>query len=120
LPTGTFAGFSLYIIYIAGRISEVAMAVEIIFFSLGGPVEGYTGAQTVIFAGSIFYFAIRNSEAAMGRAGAEVPRSGGCLGWAEGREILYFKASVFQWKDIRNTLLAARARVRREAFCFWK
>ncbi len=66
---GHFAGFSLYIIYITGRISEVAMAWDILFFSLGGPVEGYTGAQTVVFAGSICYYAIRNSDTAMGRAG---------------------------------------------------
>ena len=37
----------------------------------------YTGAYTVIF---------RLQE---------------CNGWGEGRGILYFKASVVQWKDIR-------------------
>ena len=45
------------------------MAWDILFFSLGGPVEGYTGAQTVVFAGSICYYAIRNSDTAMGGAG---------------------------------------------------
>jgi hypothetical protein len=48
--TGIFAGFSRYIINFAGRISKAAMAGKIIFFSLGGPMEEYTGAQTVIFA----------------------------------------------------------------------
>ncbi len=94
---GHLAGFSLYIIYITGRISEVAMAVDIIFFSFGGPVEGYTGAQTMIFAGFICYFAIRNSEAAAGRAGGGVPV-----------------------ERLTEYALAARARVWREAFCFWK
>ncbi len=44
--TEIFAGFSLlyvYLIHIAGRISAAAMAGEIIFFSLAGPVGDYTG-----------------------------------------------------------------------------
>ncbi len=45
-------------IYISGRISAAAMAGEIIFFSLAGPVGDYTGAPTVIFLSrdfSIYY-----------------------------------------------------------------
>jgi hypothetical protein len=41
----------VYLIYIAGRISAAAMAGDIIFFSLAGPVRDYTGAHTVIFQG---------------------------------------------------------------------
>ncbi len=49
--TGIFAGFSLHIINLAIRISAAAMAGDIIFFSLAGPVGDYTGAHTVIFQG---------------------------------------------------------------------
>jgi hypothetical protein len=83
---GQFTGFSLYIIYIAGRISEVPMAVDIIFFSLGGPLEGYIGAQTMIFAGSKCYFTGEQEQRSCDGqgGGAEVLRSlEGCLGWAE-------------------------------------
>jgi hypothetical protein len=50
-PTGIFAGFSLHIINLAIRTSAAAMARDIIFFSLAGPVGDYTGAHTVIFQG---------------------------------------------------------------------
>ncbi len=50
-PTGIFAGFSLHIINLAARISAAAMAGDIIFFSLAGPVGDYMGAHTVIFQG---------------------------------------------------------------------
>jgi hypothetical protein len=40
----------VYLIYIAGRISAAAMAGDIIFLALAGPVGDYTGAHTVIFA----------------------------------------------------------------------
>ena len=51
--TGIFAGFSLrlcnmYKIYNAGGISATALARDIIFFSLAGPVGDDTGAHTVI------------------------------------------------------------------------
>ncbi len=49
--TGIFAGFSLYIINFVGRISEAAIAGDILLFSLGGQVGDYTGAHTVIFQG---------------------------------------------------------------------
>ena len=49
--TEIFAGFSLHIISLAVRISAAAMAGDIIFFSLAGPVGYYTGAHTVIFQG---------------------------------------------------------------------
>ncbi len=49
--TGIFAGFSLQIINLAVRISAAAMAGDIIFFSLAGPLWYYTGAHTVIFCG---------------------------------------------------------------------
>jgi hypothetical protein len=65
------------IIYISGSISAAAMAWDIIFFRLAGPVGDYTWAHTVIF------------------------RLQGCDGWGEGRGIFYIKASVVQWKDIR-------------------
>ncbi len=55
---GYFAGFSLNIIYIVGRISATAVAGNILFFSLGGPGGDYTGAHTVIFHG-IFLYIIR-------------------------------------------------------------
>ncbi len=48
--TGIFTGFSLQIINLAVRISAAAMALDIIFISLAGPVGYYTGAHTVIFA----------------------------------------------------------------------
>ena len=48
--TGIFAGFSLRMYHlITGRINAAAMAWDIIFFSLAGPVGDYTGAPTVIF-----------------------------------------------------------------------
>ena len=43
--TGIFAGFSLHIINLAVRISAAAMAGDITFFSLAGPVGDYTGAH---------------------------------------------------------------------------
>jgi hypothetical protein len=49
--TEIFAGFSLHIIILAIRISAAAMAGDIIFFSLAGPVGDYTGANAVIFQG---------------------------------------------------------------------
>jgi hypothetical protein len=115
--TGIFAGFSLYIINFVGRISEAAIAGDILLFSLGGQVGDYTGTHTVIFRGifSIYYklLARRNSEAAMGGSGVggrgggtlffRVPNSlEGCNGWGQGwgiLYILYIKASVVQWKD---------------------
>jgi hypothetical protein len=45
--TGIFAGFSLHIINFAVRISAAAMAGDIIFFSLAGPLGDYTWAHTV-------------------------------------------------------------------------
>ncbi len=50
---GYFAGVSLNIIYIVGRISAAAIAGDIILFSLSGLVGDYTGACTVIFRGII-------------------------------------------------------------------
>ncbi len=62
--TGIFAGFSLRMYhFIAGRINAAAMACDIIFFSLAGPVGDYMGAHTVIF--SIYYLPRKISEAAM-------------------------------------------------------
>ncbi len=54
---GHFAGFSLQVINLAVRISAAAMALDIIFFCLAGPVGYYTGAHTVIFLGvfSLYY-----------------------------------------------------------------
>ncbi len=54
---GYFAGFSLNIIYTVGRISATAIAGDIIFFCLAGPVGDYTGVHTVFFHGnfSIYY-----------------------------------------------------------------
>jgi hypothetical protein len=70
--TAIFAGFSLNIIFILGSISAAVITGDLIFFSLGGPVGDYTGANTVIFRGifSIYYSADGTSEAAMGGAGA--------------------------------------------------
>ena len=48
---GYFAGFSLHIINFVGRISEAAIAGDILLFSFSGPVGDYTGAHTVIFKG---------------------------------------------------------------------
>ena len=50
------------------------MARDIIFFSLAGPVEDYTGAHTVIFREVFFciLFSRRKSEAAMGRSGGGI------------------------------------------------
>ena len=60
--TGIFAGFSLRINHLnSGRISAAAMAGEIIFFSLAGPVGDYTGAPSVIFRG-IFRYNISQNE----------------------------------------------------------
>ncbi len=53
--TGIFAGFSLYIINFVGRISEAAIAGDILLFSLRGQVGDYTGAHTVIFRGFFLY-----------------------------------------------------------------
>jgi hypothetical protein len=55
--TGIFAGFSLQLINLAVRISAAAMALDIIFFSLAGPVGYYTGAHTLILRGvfSLYY-----------------------------------------------------------------
>jgi hypothetical protein len=39
----------IYLISLVVRISAAAMAGDIIFFSLAGPVGDYTGAPTVIF-----------------------------------------------------------------------
>ncbi len=47
--TEIFAGFSLHTINLAIRISAAAMAGDIIFFSLAGPVG--TGANAVTFQG---------------------------------------------------------------------
>jgi hypothetical protein len=49
--TEIFAGFPLHIINLAVRISAAAMAGDILFFSLAGPVRDYTGSHTVIFQG---------------------------------------------------------------------
>ncbi len=47
-------------------------------------------------------FAERNSKAAMGRAQYRVQCSSeGCDRWVEGRGILYFEASVVQWREKR-------------------
>ncbi len=68
---GIFAGFTLNIIYIVGRISAASKAGDIILFSLGGPMGDYTGAPTVIFREifSVCYITQRNSESAMGGTG---------------------------------------------------
>ncbi len=47
LPNWNFRGFSLHIINFAVRISAAAMAGDIIFFSLAGPLGDYTWAHTV-------------------------------------------------------------------------
>jgi hypothetical protein len=39
----------------------------------------------------------------------------GCDGWGEGRGILYIKASVVQWKDIRPWQPPSSFRVRRSS-----
>jgi hypothetical protein len=110
--SGIFAGFSLYIINFVGRISEAAIAGDILLFSIGGPVQWEITLGPILwFFVSFFYILLarRNSEAAMGgswvgaRGGGHyffrAPNSlEGCDGWAEGREILYIKASVVQWK----------------------
>ena len=44
----------LYLINIVGRISAAAMAGDIIFFCLAGPLVDYTEAHTGIFCG-VFY-----------------------------------------------------------------
>ncbi len=71
-PNWNFRGvFSPYIIYNAGGISAAAMAGDIIFCSLAGPVGDYTGPILCFFAVSFYIlFAGRFSEAAMG--GTEV------------------------------------------------
>jgi hypothetical protein len=58
----------MYHLNSSGRINAAAMAWEIIFFSLAGPVGDYTEAHTVIF------------------------RIQGCDGWGEARGILYIKS----------------------------
>jgi hypothetical protein len=50
-----FAGFSPHIINFAVRISEAAMAGDIIFFSLPGPVRDYTGAHAVFLRAFSIY-----------------------------------------------------------------
>jgi hypothetical protein len=69
--TGIFAGFSLRINHLnSGRISAAAMAGEIIFFSLAGPVEDYTEAPTVIFRGIFRYIISQNEQRSCnGRSG---------------------------------------------------
>ncbi len=44
----------------------------------------------------------------------------GCDRWGEGRGILYFEASVVQWKDLRHWRLAGRVWAWSKTFCFWK
>jgi hypothetical protein len=99
----------VYIIYIAGRISTAAMAGDIIFFSLAGPMGHYTGANTVIFRRlfPIYYSpeeTVKLQWVDLGAGNIEffrVPNSlEGCHRWDEGRGMLYFKASVVPWKDI--------------------
>ncbi len=63
----------MYKIYNAGGISATALARDIIFFSLAGPVGDYTGAHTVIIpmilrGFSIHYSPGTGSEAATGWA----------------------------------------------------
>jgi hypothetical protein len=107
--TGTFRGVFFTKITLAVRIPAAAMAGDIIFFSLAGPVEYYTGAHTVIFRGvfSLYYSPERRAKLRWaGGVGGEggivffrVPNSlQGCNGWGERRGILYIKASVVQWK----------------------
>jgi hypothetical protein len=60
-PTGIFAGFSLHITNFAVRTSEAAMAGDIIFFYLTGPVRDYTGAHAVILCG-FFLHIIRKKK----------------------------------------------------------
>jgi hypothetical protein len=112
--TVTLCGvFYVCIIYIAGRIIATAIAGDIIFFSLSGPVGDYSRAQTVISHGIFsIYSIIRQMEQAKLRwveqgwgAGDtiffKVPNSlEGCDGWGEGRGTLYL-TMVVQWKDIR-------------------
>jgi hypothetical protein len=107
--TGIFRGvFSKYI-KIVGRISAAAIAGDIILFSLGGLVGDYTWAYTMIFRGIISQKEQRSCNGRSGGGGLgrghyffRVPNSlGGCDRWGEGRGILYFKASVVQWKDMR-------------------
>ncbi len=66
-----FSRFFLQIINLSVRISAAAMAGDIIFFRLAGPVGDYTGAHTVIVCVVFFFllFSRRKREAAMGRSG---------------------------------------------------
>ncbi len=57
MPNWNFRGvFSPYIIYNAGGISAAAIAGDIIFFSLAGPVGDYTGPILCFFAIFFLYF----------------------------------------------------------------
>ena len=83
-------------------------------------------SQTEIFAGfslHIINLEVRISAAMM--AGDiiffRVPNSlQGCDGWGEGRGILYIKASLVPWKDIRLWQPEFGPEKKREPFCFWK
>ncbi len=95
---------SVYIIYISDRISTAAMAGDIIFFILAGPVGDYTG----LF--SIYYSTGRFNEAAMG--GAKV---GGHMinKYDHKRAVLYFrgffyKTGIFVGFPLHNINFAER------------
>ena len=74
---GYFAGFSLNIIYIVGRISAAAIAGNIKLLSLGDLVRDYTGAYTVIYRGII---SPKEQQSCKGRRG----------GGGQGRGTLFF------------------------------
>ncbi len=59
---GHFAGFSLQLINLAVRISAAAMALDIIFFSLAGPVGYYTGPILRFFAVFFLYIILQKEE----------------------------------------------------------
>jgi hypothetical protein len=44
----------------------------------------------------------------------------GCDGWGEGRGILYIKASVVQWKDIRPWRLDLFLKISRGFLCIFR
>jgi hypothetical protein len=90
------------------------MAVDIIFFSLAGPVGDYTGAHTVIFRGFFSINYLQKEERscdgqAGGGGGLAFFRAPNCLQvcdrWGEGRGILYIKASNSPSSGLKRTIL---------------
>ncbi len=83
------------------------MARDIIFFSLAGPVEDYTGAHTVIFREVFFciLFSRRKSETAMGTG--HVRGGGSIVIFKKPNNILFLDISrgflcIFRRKDQRS------------------